>query len=179
MEDLPAVAHHASEFLAWLWWMTETNGSEISFDEEGEQSSINSIGSCEVWIDSRLTFRNADDYRPNTVLTGENPSERPEARTALSTGKMMQEMRLGIRVDDEREFLVTLQGPALEIKGAKLPQVISDGDEAILDRIYLLEIMDKVIADLFGMFCRQRTSEDWGHTILPKIQSWAARGDEE
>jgi hypothetical protein len=173
MDSTPILAHLASEFYIWLWWMSENHDGEISFSDEGDHVSIDLPGGCEFWIESRLAFREVEDLKPIAVFTGDNPSVTPEARAALRGGKAVQEVRLGIRFED-REYSSTLYGPAVMLKNTKLPQVISEGDEGVLfDRMYLIEELDKILGLLFQQFAQQRTSTKWAEEILPQVQRWA------
>ena len=160
-EQLP-VSHVASEFYAWLWWASERN--ECRFD-------LAEIGRVDVWVDERLAFRSPDpNEKVSAVMTGMNPSAFLESRAALAGGKVLQDLRLAIRRDD-REFSVTLKGPAMEFQGAKLPQAVS-GDEAIYDRMFLYEELAFLVAGLFADFAAVRTSPRWQQDVLPAIQAW-------
>ena len=48
-----------------------------------------------------------------------------EARAALAGGKVLHEVRIGMRRED-REFFVTLKGPAMHLTGLKLPVVVTE-----------------------------------------------------
>ncbi|MCA9567101.1 MAG: hypothetical protein KC656_04630, partial [Myxococcales bacterium] len=89
-------------------------------------------------------------------------------------GKVLQELRIGLR-RDEREFTVTLRGPAVHVMGAKLPQVVSDGvDEVLYDRMFLYTELTMVIAALYRTFAAERVSDAWDTTTLPALERWVA-----
>lgn len=162
-EGTPTPAHTAGEFYVWLWFVTEAEGS--NFDLGGQ------IGRFDLWVDDRLAFRNPDDAKVSATMTGENPARTLEARAALAGGKVLQELRLGMRRDD-REFEFTLRGPTMDLVRVKLPQVV-DGAEAIHDRMHLHDELVFVLAGLLARFARERTADVWGHEVLPAMRAWA------
>jgi hypothetical protein len=164
-EQLP-IPHIASEFYVWLWWASEQQESRFELAE---------LGRIEVWVDERLAFRSPNpSEKVSAVMTGMNPSAFLESRAALAGGKVLQDVRVAIRRDD-REFAVTLKGPAMEFQGVKLPQAVS-GDEAIYDRMFLYEELAFLVAGLFRQFSEDRTSARWQAQLLPAIAAWV-QGD--
>ena len=165
-EGLPVPSHLASEFYAWLWFASEEQGG--AFNLGGE------VGRVDVWVDERIAFRNPEEQKVAAVMTGENPSSTLEARAALAGGKVLQDLRIGVRRDD-REYFVTLKGPAMHLQGLKLPQVVLDGGEEVLyDRMHLYEELCLVLGELFGHWCRLRTEADWDDKTMPRLRSWVA-----
>ena len=163
-EGLPIVPHITGEFYAWLWWSSEQRGGSFDLGDP--------IGRVDVWVDERLAFRSPDDTKVAAVMTGENPAASLEARAALAGGKVLQEIRVGMRRDD-REFFATLKGAAAHLTGVKLPQVVNEGGEEVLyDRIHLYEEICFIVAGLFREFARLRTGEAWQSEVLPSLQSW-------
>lgn len=163
-DGLPVLPHLSGEFYAWLWWASEVQGAVFELPDP--------VGQVELWVDERLAFRNADDTRVTAVMTGEAPSTSLEARAALAGGKVLNELRVGFRRDD-REFTVTLKGPAMHVSGAKLPQVVSDGqDEVLYDRMFLYSELSLVLAALYNAFAAKRTSPEWESEVLPGLRRW-------
>ena len=163
-DELPIPAHLASEFYVWLWWSSEQRDGV--FDLGGK------VGRVEVWIDERLTFKSPDDTRVSAVLTGENPSTTLEARAALAGGKVLQDLRVGMRRDD-REYRVTLRGPEMHLSGAKFPAVAAEGeDEVVYERMFLYGELNFILGALLVDFATVRTSEEWGRTVLPSMRTW-------
>ena len=161
---LPILPHVASEFYAWLWWASERNAGVFVLREP--------VGRVDVWVDERLAFRNPEDTRVSAVMTGENPSASIEARAALAGGKVLQELRVGIR-RDEREFFVTLKGPAAFIQGLKVPSVVKDGGaEAVYERMHLYEEVTLIVGGLFQAYADARNGDGWSSEVLPGLRSW-------
>jgi hypothetical protein len=169
-EGLPVLPHVAGEFYTWLWWTSETRGS--AFDLEAP------VGPMELWVDERLAFRNPDDTRLAAVMTGENPAATLEAKAALAGGKVLQELRVGMRRDD-REYMCTLKGPSMHLQGLKLPQVVDQGGaEVLFERMHLYEEAVLMVEGLFRAFCAVRTSSAWTDEVLPALHDWVLGVDE-
>ncbi len=165
-DGLPIPSHTAGEFYAWLWFTSE--------QQSGAFDLADPVGMVDVWVDERIAFRNPEEQKVAAVMTGENPSATLEARAALAGGKVLQDIRIGVRRDD-REFIVTLKGPAMHLSGLKLPQVVADGgDEVLLDRMHLYEELCLVLSGLFQSWAKVRCSDDWGATTLPALREWVA-----
>ena len=163
-EATPIPAHLAGEFYLWLWWASEQQGGRFDLPDPA--------GTVHVWVDDRLAFRLPDDTKITAVMTGENPSTSLEARAALAGGKVIQELRVGIRRDD-REFFATLKGPSMYVGGLKLPGVLSDTEEeALYCRMFLYEEFTLVVGQLFTRFAELRTSDAWRRDTFPAIRAW-------
>ena len=164
VDRLPIVPHITGEFYTWLWWSSEQNSAVFDLPDP--------VGRVELWVDERLAFRSPEDTKLTAVMTGDNPAASLEARAALAGGKVLQEIRVGIRRDD-REYFATLKGPAAHLTALKLPQVVSEGGEEVLyERMHLYEEACFVIAGLFREFARIRTTDAWSGDVLPSLQAW-------
>ncbi len=163
-ESTPIPAHLAAEFYVWLWWASEQQGANFELADP--------VGTIVVWVDSRIAFRRPDDQKVTAVMTGENPATTLEARAALAGGKVVQELRIGIK-RDEREFHVTLKGPAMNVGALKLPQALSEHpDEAVSDRMFLYEELTFILSGLLRHFGELRRGARWGAEILPAMRAW-------
>lgn len=165
-EERPLLEHLPSEFLTWLWFASEDQNGTLDLGEE--------LGRIDVWVDDRIVFRSHDDDRPRTVLTGENPSSTIEARAALAGGRVVRELRLGIRRED-REYSVSLRGAELDLQGARLPGMVKGAIEEVLyDRMYLYEELSSIVSGLLRVFAKARTADDWSEGTLQRMQTWVS-----
>lgn len=163
-DGLPVLPHLAGEFYTWLWWASEVQGALFELADP--------VGNIELWVDARLAFRSTGETKVTAVMTGEAPSTSLEARAALAGGKVLQELRVGLRRDD-REFTVTLKGPEMHLTGVKLPQVVSDGvDEVLYDRMFLYSELTLVLGALYDSFSEIRVGDTWEGEVLPALRRW-------
>jgi len=126
----------------------------------------------DFWVDERLAFRSHGDTKVTAVRRGEAQYTSLEARAALAGGKVLQDIRMGLR-RDEHEFTVTLKGPNVHLTGAKLPQVITEGDdELLLDRMFVYGELNLIVGALFRRFTDERDSDAWRNELLPALQEW-------
>ena len=170
-EGRPILPHQAAEFYTWLWWSSE--------EQEGMFETGEPMGRVDVWVDERLAFRTPNESRVTAVLTGDNPSTTLEARAALAGGKVLEELRIGVRRDD-REYAVTLKGPALHFTRVKLPQVLLEGEDSVIyDRMHLFEELEAIVGGLFQQFARARNESSWDEEVLPRLRQWVLAGVEE
>jgi len=167
-DPLPLLPHLTPEFLTWLWFASERDLGTFPLGEGAE---------VHAWVDDRLSFRTADDDRPRAVLTGENPAASLEARAALAGGKLVRDLRLGLRRED-REYALVIRGSNLDLAGARLPGMFKGTeDEALFDRMFLLEELRGLIRTLFVRFAEERTALTWQTETLPAMQAWVAGED--
>jgi hypothetical protein len=181
MEGYPILPHLSSEFLLWLWFHSERSGNVFNFTQpdEGAEVELGALAAVDLWVDERIAMRNPSDVKVSAVLTGENPSATLESRAALAGGKILQELRIGVRVDD-REFYATLKGPEMMLHSVALPAVFSgaEGDamEAlVMDRMALLEEFDRILGLLYHEFARLRVSDDW-RQLAGEMAEWIHGG---
>jgi hypothetical protein len=158
----PVLPHMAGEFYAWVWWRSEEQSGRFDLGE--------ALGKVDLWVDERLAFRNPEDSKVSAVMTGDNPSATLEARAALAGGKVIAELRLGLRRDD-REFIFSLKGPAMDLQRMRVPQMVKGGDEAIYDRMHLYEELFTLVSGLYAQFAAERTSSGWADTVAA-MRGW-------
>ncbi|HNC96640.1 MAG TPA: hypothetical protein PKY30_07850 [Myxococcota bacterium] len=157
--------HIASDFYLWLWYRSETGGGHLDLGE-GEE--------VDFWVDDRISFRTPGEQKVSAVMTGEHPGGSPEARAALAGGKVLRDVRLALKRED-REYMVTLKGPLIEVSGAKLPGLVKTGDtaEILYERMFLYEELGLMLRGLFRRFAELRTSDQWDRGVMPQLTAWA------
>lgn len=165
---VPLPPHLGPDFYLWLL---------VESQQDADLLSTPDLGKVTVWPEDRIVFRAADSNRPDTVLTGFNPGRSRACRAAIRDGRVIEQIRLGIRRDD-REFTVTLVTPGMHILGLKLPVlVVGDSEEALYDRMFLYEEAHLILTQLFQRFCEVRTL-DWPR-LLERVREWLGEEDGE
>lgn len=159
----------ASEFLCWLWWLTERDGGRVSLDEtRGHECLV-----LEAWVDDKLRFCVAGDSKVVAAFMGESTGSTPPARETLSIGRSVADLSLFLRRED-RQYVVTIDAEHLHRRGLKLPAHAADGLEALVfERMFLVEEVDYLLDRLFCQYALVRTSSRW-LTVVAAIREWAA-----
>ena len=163
--------HLSSEFFIWLWYSSEEGSGSILFGEEGSEESI------QYWIEDKISFRNPDAHKMRAVVLGENASNSLEARAALASGKVVNELQLHLRYD-ERDYSLRLSGPLLDMSAVKFPPHGVDEDDALLfERMYHYEELWQCLSHLYRHFAALRSGSAWPESILPGIRAWVGVSD--
>ncbi len=105
------------EFLTWLWFLTEKQMAPIELGE-GRQA--------EVSLGERLVLTLPADGKERVICTTQ-ANALHEARTALQQGKLVDELQLFLRIQ-ENEYFLTLDSFLWAIKGLKTPKQLPDFD---------------------------------------------------
>lgn len=141
-----------SEFLTWLWYQSEKNGGAVLVPE---QDAIT------LWIDDRLELESSDPTDQRNVLRGGAPSTSPEARAALREQRKASMAKLRV-AKGEREWAFQLDAKTLDLKGVKIPALLTnEEDDKFFERVHLIEELKEVIEALYGRFIRLRVSQEW------------------
>ena len=162
--------HLCSEFFLWICYAAENGLGRLGIEQKRGQEKVQ----LEVlfWIEDRISFRNPAEEQTRAVVTGESLFQTQEAAAALSSGKMIQDLRLHLRVE-EREYSLTLKSPYLDVSSLKFPEHEKTEDEAlILERMWLYNEVNFALESLYQYFSELRLSKEWGKDILPKIREW-------
>jgi len=142
------------EFLTWLWFRWESDGGE--FQLPGGRV----VG---IAIDDFLTFAAPSDDETEQTLRHGLPTRTEEARTALRQGRRLRRARL-IVAEGSRQWTVTVDGPSLQLSGAKLPEdaeeTESDQDRSA-DRAANWLALHEIVLALYGAFLRERLDDGY------------------
>lgn len=150
------------EFLTWLWYITEKKNGSLEM-HTGE--------TVEIWIDNKIILESGSDARINH--TGGYPSRSKEAHTALQTGKLPKEVKIGIKTEF-KEWIFSIASDDFAIKSLKLPTALKDTEEKLVERFYLLEEFQKVFETVYHTFYKSRTKDSW-EDLKHAMQVWIAQ----
>ncbi|HLC17313.1 MAG TPA: hypothetical protein VJL89_13925 [Thermodesulfovibrionia bacterium] len=175
LETIEKTEFLGSEFLTWLWYMSEKHTGMFE---------IQDIGSVEVWFYDNVKLEKGKDggNRESIICKGAT-SDLKEARLGLRTGKRLKEARLKIIIDDDEWFL-TIDSGFLDFRQLKTPKIDKsdfagddkDADAAFYEKVYLFERAVNVIDNLFMAFIQERLSNGWHQTAVPAIRQWIQEG---
>ncbi len=167
---MSALPHLSTEFFAWLWYASERGGGRIDLGSDLGSD----LGEIVVFVDDRLSLRGIDALGNRTVLTGADIARAVEAKAALGVGKVVQEIRLCVQLD-EREYALTLRAPTMDVHGLVLPPVAgnaADPLDQLFARMEAIEEVWGVLGALYRSFATVRTSPAWRDTIVKDVREW-------
>jgi hypothetical protein len=165
------------EFLTWLWYVSETSSESYTVRDEGSGKDL----VFDLWIDDRLVLESTSAQMHENVMKGGDPSQSHEAAAALTTGKTVKEMRLGVNVKNIGEFTAILNGEDLNPRSLKLPNPNKDdsssnGDDLpIVARLRYTDTFMAVLDGLFSRFLALRTEEHWQTASLMSMRDWVKK----
>ncbi|MEM9883048.1 MAG: hypothetical protein AAF800_09050 [Planctomycetota bacterium] len=156
-----------NEFLLWLWWRGEREG-------ESPTVATETAGEVFVALDKALDMDCAWDRTGKQTLRGEHPTRLPEAGDALRTGKWPRKAGL-ILADAEGQWELTLQGDAMTVGGATLPEPESveapTPRDRLAQRLELVTRLGETLDAVYAAFVRRRTSGGWAQD-REAIRGW-------
>ncbi|MBF0209655.1 MAG: hypothetical protein HQK64_09975 [Desulfamplus sp.] len=166
-----------NEFLTWLWYLIENDinikkMAEAQLDQAQIEcnSIVFEIGNC-IALENSL----GDDSIEKISIKGDDAGLE-EGKTALKKGAVVTDMNLVLRVDDN-EWRFNLKGESLELTSLKTPvtgKVTGEDDTegAVLEKVFLYNMVFEVIDILFYIFIKKRASNEWKTVDISEIQEW-------
>jgi hypothetical protein len=152
------------ELLTWLLWQSES--SEPLFEQAGEKVS--------VLFGGRLALRGLAGEVTEIVAKGAMAPYSALVRTAMDRGLLVHQARVKITWG-EREFEATLDADYLDVRSAKLPELLKEADDdRISERLDLVEQLTSLIDALVDRFLALRTGKRWSKEIVPAMKEWLA-----
>lgn len=176
-----AKAFLSSEFLLWLWHLSESSANPLQLRLLAQGQSL----LVKLWIEDRLVLESDEAKAHLQTLRGGEPSRSREAETALQTGKNVKEMRLGLHIDPYGDFLVLLAAKDLSPKGISIPQA-QGGDDSrnsgigLAYRLKMLDLLVDSLDSLFALFLEERTDKSRWQAKRQELDIWViSRGHAE
>lgn len=160
------------EFLTWLWYTAETSRESLELEADGKMQQF------DLWVDDRVVLEASGSVTQQSVMKGGDPSQTREAAAALSTGKTVRELKIGVNIKGQGEFTAILNAEDLSPRSLKLPSPNGDGSATTGDELPIttrLRQMDLFLALLDALFLRfveTRTSAEWEKSGVDDIRKW-------
>ncbi len=164
------------EFLTWLWFKSDQRGGTISLPERGDISVV---------FAKHMALESGEGESLEKITCSGLRTELQEARTGLAMGKKLESARIIVGFDDF-EYMVTLSGSLMEYRSTRLPKTETteagskDPEEMeamVLERLFLVEELTRVINALFRMFLDIRLDKAWPEELIA-IRSWVEKNAE-
>lgn len=151
------------EFLTWLLWKSESASPVIQFNGEPV---------C-VLYGGQFTLKAVSGDVLEMTAKGAEAAYSQVIRFAMENGMLIHSARLKLSLGSEKEFLFTLDAQRMDIRSAKLPDLLTDDeDDRVQERIFLTERLGEVVQAIFVEFLGVRRSAAWRKEALPQILRW-------
>ena len=162
-----------SEFLTFLWYLTDTN--------QDLNKCVSTDNQVEITLGDSIMIENtsvAEKPKEKITIKGEDAGLE-EALLALKKGGSITQMNILCKIG-EMDCNYTLKSADLALTSLKAKLVASnprDSEELagyLFERIYINETVTEVVNDLFKHFIKTRIADDWETETLPAIRKWIA-----
>lgn len=142
-----------NEFLLWLWHEADVRDGAIVTADAGEVT---------IFIDRSLDLDCAYGQTGRDSLRGTGPTQMPEARDGLRSGKVPR--KLGLTIDARgQQFTFNFNPESMSFGATKLPEIEDADSPRVLfeERIALLRDFCKSIDALYDTFLKIRAGGSW------------------
>lgn len=157
------------EFLAWLWFRTETEQGHF---KSGDKS-------FEIWFDGKITLQGENERGIETITCSGESQDMKAARFALAEGKEITQATLVLSMGDN-QWRFVVDALWMNFKTFKTPRVIQDKrddpDGLFYEKVFLIEEATNAMDIIFTEFLKTRLSPDWDTEVLPALIAWVGEG---
>jgi len=154
-----------NEFLLWLWYTLWTESDTIQLVDGTEAAIV---------FARQLMLECPRGEEGKEVITCEGPTQLPESRRAIQTGKLPR--RAGLIVSRQgQQYEFVLQAETFSVRGATLPKVETNGNgnhhARLEERIEQVRHLAQTVDALYHTFLHRRLSNEW-QAKLGQIMAW-------
>ncbi len=155
------------ELLTWLLWRSEA----------GEPLAQVEGGPVVVLFTGKVLLRGLAGDVVELSARGDAAAYAPQIRRALASGLLVHQARLRLTVG-ERTFEATLEAEFLDVKAAKLPELLTEEeDDRAAERLALCEELGAVVDALVAAFLEERSARTWRRKTVPALRAWMMEAD--
>lgn len=161
-------AYLGREFLTWLLWRSESGDALVDFAGEG----------LVVLYMGRCTLRGVNGDVTEMLVRGTLSPYSEQVKHALDRGLLVHQARLRL-THGERDYELTIDAEFLDIRAAKLPELMTEEeDDRLQERLDLTEQLSGMVDTLVEAFLEVRASRNWSKKVVPEMKRWM-QGDDE
>lgn len=152
------------ELLTWLLWRSEAGDPVAELDGAG-------VG---VLFTGKVLLRGVAGDVTEVSARGAAAPYAPQVRRALASGLLVHQARLRL-TRGERVFEATLDAEHLDVRAAKLPELLGeDEDDRAAERLDLCEELGRMVDALVAAFLEVRAGKGWARSTVPALRAWMA-----
>lgn len=151
------------ELLTWLLWRSESGDTVAEFGDED----------IEVLYSGRILLRGIHGDTSELSAKGALAPYSEVVRYAIDRGLLVHQARLRFTLG-ERTWEATLDAEHLDVKSAKLPELLTEEeDDRLTERLDLADQLAGIVDALVEAFLAVRTTKKWSQTVVPAMKAWA------
>lgn len=150
------------ELLTWLLWRSESGEPLVEY--EGQPVTVVFSG--------RVVLKGVHEDVTELSARGATAPYSEQVYHALDRGLLVHLAHLCF-VHGDRQYEATLDAEHLDVRSAKLPQLMKDeDDDKLQERLYLAEQLSGMVDALVDAFLAVRVHKRWRAKIVPAMKQW-------
>jgi len=150
------------EFLTWLLYRSEDSEALLQV----EKAPLSAL------VTGRVVLRGIAGEIVELAARGALAAYSPLVKRALAQGMLIHAARLRLTWG-EKVFEVTLDAEFLDVKSAKLPELLTEEeDDRLRERLFLTEQLATLLDALVKAFLEVRSKPRWGREVVPAMRKW-------
>lgn len=150
------------ELLTWLLWRSEAGDPLLQHD--GQDLTVLFTG--------RVILRGVHGEVVELAAKGTLAPYSTHVRRALADGLLVHTARVHL-THGERVWEATLDAEHLDVRSARLPQLLTEEeDDRLTERLDLVDQLSGMLDALVAEFTAVRTSRAWTKRVVPELQQW-------
>jgi hypothetical protein len=158
------------ELLTWLLWRSESGDPLVQV--EG--------AALVVLFTGRITLRGLAGDVTELTARGAQAPYAAQIRRALDAGLLVHHARLRLthgEGDAEKAYEATLDAEHLDVRAAKLPELVAEeDDDRVLERLFLAGQLSRFVDALVAAFLEERAGRGWAKRTVPALKRWMQEG---
>jgi len=150
------------ELLTWLLWRSESGDPVVAV--EGAEVVPLFVG--------KVLLRGLAGEVVELSARGDAAAYSTQVKHALQGGLLVHQARLRFTLG-ERSFEATLDAEFLDVRSAKLPELLTDEeDDRAAERLALCEELGAIVDAIVASFLEERASTAWRRRTVPALLAW-------
>jgi hypothetical protein len=152
------------ELLTWLLWRSEAGEPVVE---------VGGAGVVPLYTGKVLLRGLAGDV-VELAAKGDAAAYSKQVRHALGGGLLVHQARIRFSMGEgDRVFEATLDAEFLDVRSAKLPELLSEeDDDQAAERLTLCEELGQIVDAIVDAFLTERASKAWKRKTVPALLEW-------
>ena len=152
------------ELLTWLLWRSESGDPLVELEGAG----------LVALFTGRVLLRGVAGDVTEVAARGAAAPYAAQVKRALASGLLVHQARLRL-THGERSWEVTLDAEHLDVRAAKLPELLTEAeDDRAAERLDLCDRLGRLVDALVEAVLAERAGRSWARRTVPALRAWMA-----